>query len=60
MFILFPLLYYNYSFIYLYKRYASYIHIPRGYVKHKRLRTTAPEGLRTSNEACLAYFIMML
>jgi hypothetical protein len=37
---LFPLLYYNYSFIYLYKGYASYIHISRGYVKHKRLRTT--------------------
>jgi hypothetical protein len=29
-----------YSFIYLYKGYASYIHISRGYVKHKRLRTT--------------------
>jgi hypothetical protein len=40
MFFLFPLLYYNYSFIYLYKEYASYIHISRGYVKHKRLRTT--------------------
>jgi hypothetical protein len=39
-FILFPLLYYNYSFIYVYKGYASYIHICRGYVKHKRLRTT--------------------
>jgi hypothetical protein len=37
---LFPLLYYNYSFIYLYKGYASYIHISRGYVKHKRLRIT--------------------
>jgi hypothetical protein len=34
------LLYYNYRFIYLYKGYASYIHISRGYVKHKRLRTT--------------------
>jgi hypothetical protein len=33
--------YYNYSFIYLYKGYASYMHISRGYVKHKRLRTTA-------------------
>jgi hypothetical protein len=31
---------YNYSFIYLYKGYASYIHISRGYVKHERLRTT--------------------
>jgi hypothetical protein len=39
-FFLFPLSYYNYSFIYLYKGYASYIHISRGYVKHKRLRTT--------------------
>jgi hypothetical protein len=39
-FILFPLLCYNYSFIYLYKGYASYIHISRGYMKHKRLRTT--------------------
>jgi hypothetical protein len=37
---LFPLLYYNYSCIYLYKGYASYIHISRGYVKHKMLRTT--------------------
>jgi hypothetical protein len=43
MFFLFPLLYYNYSFIYLYNGYASYIHISRGYVKHKRLRTTALE-----------------
>jgi hypothetical protein len=34
------LLYYNYSFIYLYKGYTSYIHISRGYVKHKMLRTT--------------------
>jgi hypothetical protein len=42
-FILFPLLYYNYSFIYLYKGYASYIHISRWYVKHKWLRTTALE-----------------
>jgi hypothetical protein len=41
MFFSFPLLYYNYSFIYLYKGYASYIHISRGYVKHKRLRNTA-------------------
>jgi hypothetical protein len=40
MFFLFPLLYYNCSFIYLYKGHASYIHISRGYVKHKRLRTT--------------------
>jgi hypothetical protein len=40
MFFLFPLLYYNYSFIYLYKGYASYIHISKGYVKHKMLRTT--------------------
>jgi hypothetical protein len=40
VFFLFPLLYYNYSFIYLYKGYANYIHISRGYVKHKRLRTT--------------------
>jgi hypothetical protein len=39
-FILFPLLYYNYSFIYLYKGYASCIYIFRGYVKHKRMRTT--------------------
>jgi hypothetical protein len=39
-FVLFPLLYYNYSFICLYKGYTSYIHISRGYVKHKRLRTT--------------------
>jgi hypothetical protein len=38
---LFQLLYYNYSSIYLYKGYASYIHISRRYVKHKRLRTTA-------------------
>jgi hypothetical protein len=44
-FILFPLLYYNYSFIYVYKGYASYIHISRGYVKHKRLRTTDLENL---------------
>jgi hypothetical protein len=41
VFFLFPLLYYNYSFIYLYKGYASYIHNSRGYVKHKRLRITA-------------------
>jgi hypothetical protein len=34
------ILYRNYSFIYLYKGYASYIHISRRYVKHKRLRTT--------------------
>jgi hypothetical protein len=40
-FILFPLLYSNYSFIYLYKGYASYIHISRGYMKHKIFRTTA-------------------
>jgi hypothetical protein len=40
-FILIPMLNYNYNFIYLYKGYASYIHISRGYVKHKRLRTTA-------------------
>jgi hypothetical protein len=40
MFILFPLLYCNYSFICLYKGYASYVHISRGYVKHKRLKTT--------------------
>jgi hypothetical protein len=40
-FILFPLLYYDYNFIYLYQGYASYIHIFRGYVKHKSLRTTA-------------------
>jgi hypothetical protein len=33
--------YNNYSFIYLYKGYASYIHIARAYLKHKRLRTTA-------------------
>jgi hypothetical protein len=39
-FILFSLLYYIYSFTYLYKGYASYIHISRGYVKQKRLRTT--------------------
>jgi hypothetical protein len=46
MFFLFPLLYYNYSFMYLYKGYASYIHISRGYVKHKRLRTTALDDLK--------------
>jgi hypothetical protein len=48
---LFPLLYYNYSFVYLYKGYASYIHIPRGYVKHERLRTTGLEerGKATRN-----------
>jgi hypothetical protein len=40
MVFLFPLLYYNCSFIYLYKGYARYIRISRGYVKHKRLRTT--------------------
>jgi hypothetical protein len=45
-FILFPLLYYNYSFIYLCKGYASYIHISRGYVKHKRLRTTGLDNTR--------------
>jgi hypothetical protein len=44
-FILFPLLYYNYSFIYLYKGYASSIHIFRGYVKHKMLRTTALDNI---------------
>jgi hypothetical protein len=43
-FILFPLLYYNYSFIYLYKGHASYIHISRGYMKHKRLRPTGLEA----------------
>jgi hypothetical protein len=32
---------YIYVLFYLYKGYASYIHISRGYVKHKRLRTTA-------------------
>lgn len=37
---LFPLLYYNYSFVYLYKGYASYIPISRGYVKHKILGNT--------------------
>jgi hypothetical protein len=31
---------YIYVLFYLYKEYASYIHISRGYVKHKRLRTT--------------------
>jgi hypothetical protein len=50
-FILFPLLYCNYSFIYLYKGYASYIHISRGYLKYKRLRTT---GLDDLNRSCLA------
>jgi hypothetical protein len=40
-FILILLLYYNYSCIYLYKFYASYIHISRGDVKHNSLRTTA-------------------
>jgi hypothetical protein len=45
MFFLFPLLYYTYSFIYIYKGYASYIHISRGYVKHKRLRTTALDNI---------------
>jgi hypothetical protein len=44
---LFPLLYYYYSFIYLYKGYASYIHISRGYVKHKRLRTTVLDSRLT-------------
>jgi hypothetical protein len=43
-FILFPLLCYNYSFIYLYKGYASYIHISRGYVNHKMLRTSVLEA----------------
>jgi hypothetical protein len=47
MLFLFPLLYYNYSFIYLYKGYASYIHISRGCVKHKRLRTTALDSAAT-------------
>jgi hypothetical protein len=47
-FILFPLLYYNYSFIYLYKGYASFIHISRGYVKHKMLRTTGLENVGAS------------
>jgi hypothetical protein len=47
MFFLFPLLYYNYSFIYLYKGYASYIHISRGYMKHKRLRTTVVDNRLT-------------
>jgi hypothetical protein len=45
-FFLFPLLYYNYSFIYLYKGYASYIHISRRYVKHKRLKTTVISDIR--------------
>jgi hypothetical protein len=63
---LFPLLYYNYSFIYLYKGYASYIHISRGYVKHKRLRTTGLEyiyyavsfgtGLRSHLQLIVCYF----
>jgi hypothetical protein len=44
-FISFPLLYYNHSFIYLYKGYVSYIHISRGYVKHKSLRTTGLENV---------------
>jgi hypothetical protein len=48
-FTLFPLLYYNYSFIYLYKGYASYIHISRGYVKHKKLRTTALKDVEGSD-----------
>jgi hypothetical protein len=48
MFFLFPLLYYNYSFNYLYKGYASYIHISRRYVKHKRLRTTGLENVGAS------------
>jgi hypothetical protein len=48
MFFLFPLLYYNYSFIYLYKGYARYIHISRGYVKHERLRTTVCRQTRSS------------
>jgi hypothetical protein len=47
IFFLFPLLYYNYSFIYLYKGYASYIHISRAYVKHKRLRTTVVDSRLT-------------
>jgi hypothetical protein len=55
---LFPLLYYNYSCIYLYKGYASYIYISRGCVKHKRLRTTdldesaASEGYTQWSEEC--------
>jgi hypothetical protein len=47
---LFSLLYSKYSCIYLYKGYASYIHISRGYVKHERLRTT---GLDIPAEFCL-------
>jgi hypothetical protein len=38
-FILFPFLYYNYSFIYL--QGVCQLHISRGYVKHKMLRTPA-------------------
>jgi hypothetical protein len=51
-FILFPLLCYNYSFIYLYKGYASYIHISRGYVKHSFIYLHATNPLQRFENHC--------
>jgi hypothetical protein len=55
----YTILYYKYSFIYLYKGYASYIHISRGYVKHKRFRTTVLRNT-VSKTAVLSVMVIMV